>query len=172
MRHGQIIISVHQFFKKQEKNKMGFDCDAVTVIGLRVPLSRVQKRTETVTKLNHEQCPTLNAKAHKFCPDCGRSTVLVDEQVETLQRVGKYEIYHPSSGVYGALDRANFVYICMRKSVRQGPRNFDEKANAVIVPTLEELAAEREVMRARLTPLGFWTSDHEFGIYTLISFGN
>ena len=59
---------------------MGFDCEAETIIGLKLPISILNVTIVEMVHTIHENCPRFDS-SYKFCPDCGQ--VLSWEKTES-----------------------------------------------------------------------------------------
>lgn len=150
---------------------MGFDCTAVTVIGLRTTRDRLVEKVEATTFIDHSRCPTWNA-SFKYCPDCSQAGSITTTETRFKElvdgwdiptRVAGYKVYH--------VDEEDNIYICISINTREGPRSYDPEAVVKEDLSLEELIKEREIMKKKLEPLTIW-NDEDFGIFTLIEFSD
>lgn len=152
---------------------MGFDCAAVTVIGLRITEDDL-----IVKKIEHRECSCsckLNNSSFNYCHECGHKNnkyfeyqyvtgyVKTDDDDWTIQIEDRiYNIIQPTSN-------ENLWYITLDYLSRAGPRNYEKDGRSKLAYDLETLLEMKNQMKIDLTTIGVW-NDAKFGIYTLIDF--
>lgn len=145
---------------------MGFDCSAITVIGLRL-LKKDLQITTSYLACQHQE----NQNHYHYCPICGiqNNTSTTTFIKEFLPKNNDY-LYGTIKGypVY-QFDLEKWLYVCLNYGERQGPRSYDPKDTVLCPYSLENLVIMKDKMKADLSPLGLW-NDEKFGIYTLIQY--
>ena len=123
---------------------MGLDTEAVTIIGLKMPVKKLFTEDE---------------EDKKYIPQ-------VKVEWGEMIALGKYELYQED---VGDIQNAEYCYVCVYKGTKRGPRGYDEKDEVECPFSLEDLIREREELRSFLIEHNLDDNfDTNFGIYTLI----
>lgn len=162
---------------------MGFDCRAITVIGLRITKHDLQvTRTHTYTHVNCS-CKNNNSQEYAYCPTCGRKnnfgtyteseTNLIDE-FEKSDGWNSYGTLQINENTYTVIQPINkeyekWLYVTIYKGKRDGPRNYNANVTEKCEFSLEKLVDLKNAMKEDLSEIGLW-NESNFGIYTLIYF--
>ena len=162
---------------------MGFDCCAITVIGLKITNSDLYETVEITHGINHDTCMHLDKKIHQFCPDCGQQTVIHESNTEpksflTLDNYGLPIIIGQYGFNYEIKDFSNYDdtsstksdrYVILKEFMKDGPRSYESDNIVKMYESLEHLIILRNQMKRELEYTGLW-NDKNFGIFTLIQF--
>jgi hypothetical protein len=135
---------------------MGRDIDAVTVIGVQIPIERLGVKSD---------CDKCDGE-FLSCSDClSKLSEEVRNEIDTSCRcchLGPYEIYQERYG--DDFTTKDYIYICIYKGEKSVPEN-----EVVFFHSLEDLIIEREKLKEYLSRLNIIDDfSSSFGIFTLL----
>jgi len=165
---------------------MGFDCSAITIIGLRITKKDLQ--IEKQITLPYKACShDENTNQFIYCPRCGIKNN-VDNQIRTYIDFIKefkssfYDDTHQHWAVNGTItindnifkvyrpiENEEWLYIGLYLGERDGPRCYNSTDTTQCSFSLEELVEMKNKMKESLSQINLWSDDY-FGIYTLINY--
>lgn len=146
---------------------MGFDCYAMTVIGLRIT------ENDLMTKHINCNCKDNNDPEFNYCPTCGKKNIDSDF-IDKFEWKASYD--YP---LYGTITINNIAYSIIQPikeehekwlyiNLYYESKHYESEETMKCSCTLEQLVSLKESMKSDLTEIGLW-DDEKFGIYTLIN---
>ncbi len=162
---------------------MGFDCQAITMIGLRL---LEQDLKITICKpFNH--CPDkLNNITFLYCPHCGNKNRVGNEMTyQYIEQFSEKELTGPESSddefydqlighliinehvylIYKPVEQEEWLYVTLYYGIKHGPRNYKKESIVKVSPDLLTTNSLKE----DLTSINLW-KEEDYGIYTLIEY--
>lgn len=162
---------------------MGFDCEAITIIGLRlleddlkIPVTKTYTNCKCINNINN----------YKYCPDCGKKNQygtyveyqFIDQFSEKLctgPESSDDDLYFPLYGhlnindrtypVYQPVEREKWLYVSIYFGIKHGPRNYRPENICKVSPTV----ILNNHLKEDLTSIGLW-NEEDYNIYTLIEY--
>lgn len=154
---------------------MGFDCDAVTLIGLRLPYNVLYMEKLEVTHLDRTKCKNFQQR-FPFCPDCGeKSSITVHKSIRNpLFTFDDFGIVDNIRGIpvyftQNERDPMKYLYIYIYMGEKKGPRSYDPDTQISCNFSLEDLCALKNNMKNVLSDTDLFAKGN-FGIYTLLNY--
>lgn len=166
----------------------GFDCSAITLIGVKLPRSCLYV-TKTVywTRYRSNCSCNVNANYGLYCSNCGNQNTAVQTEhqehqfhpkvsggkyiEERVSSLGPYKAFYESYGE----EFNDFIFFPIYTGEKYGPRMWDKEVIVKCPLKLEEIIEKREEMRKFLRDENIVTSDElfdrYFGIHTLVNGG-
>jgi hypothetical protein len=173
---------------------MGFDCDAITIVGLRIKCENLKVTEKKVEKYVNCYCIINNVDSFSYCPSCGNKNkhgtyeqfITYDIKEFHYTRddsdgyIGRIKINNRKYRVCQPTEHEDWIYITLYKGIREGPRNYNEKETVKCELSFEELMKMRDEIKNGLIEIeshyrtidekfSLW-SDDKFGIYTIVDY--